>query len=207
MLMDVGAATAIALDVLEGLAACHDAGIVHRDVKPENILLDAEGRAKLADLGLACSDETTAITRTGAMLGTPRYMAPEQLLGEGADESSDLYAVALILHEMLTGQLPYPQRALGDLLEARLAGPPPPLRVRAPHVPPALAAVVDECLAAPREQRVRSATLLAAEIRRAVAPAAPRPDPLPRWSKRFVPWEARGSSTATTSRAGKVPSG
>lgn len=131
----------IARDVLAGLEACHQAGIVHRDVKPGNILLTSEGHAKIADLGLACFADLPSLTRTGAILGTPAYMAPEQWLGEPVGIPSDLFAVSLVLYEMLAGQPPVPREP-----EARarwLAGEPlTPLQEVAPRLPATLCAAV-----------------------------------------------------------------
>ncbi len=120
-----------------GLAAAHAAGLVHRDFKPENVLVDAAGHAKVGDFGLARLDEEelrvpsesslleATLTQTGALLGTPAYMAPEQLAGEPADARSDQYAFAVTLWEALAGERPHSARDVATLREASLAGPPP----------------------------------------------------------------------------------
>ena len=114
-------ALAIFADLLAGLAACHDAGIVHRDLKPENILFDHRGTTKLADLGIARHFDhvNERLTLTGSLIGTPRYMSPEQINGEPAIYASDLYATGLILHEMLYGFVPLCGRTLAELFVAR----------------------------------------------------------------------------------------
>jgi predicted Ser/Thr protein kinase len=120
------------IEVARALCAAHEAGIVHRDLKPENILRSDDGRIKILDFGIAqFTDQTlTQLTVTGAVLGTPAYMAPEQLVGPEVDFRADLYAAGVILSEMTSGVHPF---ATGD-------------RPRAP-IPPAVAAIVDRCLA------------------------------------------------------------
>lgn len=98
---------AIALDVLAGLGAAHDIGIVHRDVKPGNILIADDGRAKLADFGIAKTTEGLDHTMVGQVLGTPAYLAPERLAGQSATPSADLYALGVVLYEALTGEQPF----------------------------------------------------------------------------------------------------
>lgn len=157
-------AVAIALDVARGLQAAHAAGIVHRDIKPGNILLAAEGRAKLADFGIAkiaehppegAADERPA-TRLGVVLGTPGYMAPEQGLGLAADARSDLWSLAAVLYEMLTG---------------RRVGVAPARTIRAPRVPRSLMAVVERGLQADPAARYASAADFAAALQRAAGRA------------------------------------
>lgn len=111
------------LEVLEGLAAAHATGVVHRDVKPGNIMITPSGAAKLADFGIARLD-VSALTGTGAMIGTPGYMAPEQALGRGVDHRADLFAVASILYEILVGRAPFAAASLPETL-LRLTSPDP----------------------------------------------------------------------------------
>jgi hypothetical protein len=101
-------ARAIALDVARALCAAHEAGVIHRDLKPENVLLTTAGSVKVVDFGIALLEgpAATRLTRSGAMLGTPAYMAPEQLLGSTVDPRADLYAFGVLLREMLTGRHP-----------------------------------------------------------------------------------------------------
>lgn len=109
------------LEVLDGLGAAHATGVVHRDVKPGNIMITPAGAAKLADFGIARVD-LSALTGTGAMIGTPGYMAPEQALGRGVDHRADLFAVAAILYEILVGRAPFAAPSLPETL-LRLTGP------------------------------------------------------------------------------------
>jgi len=101
-------AQAMALEIVSALAAAHQAGVIHRDLKPENVLIATDGRIKIVDFGIAQIEgpEATRLTRAGAMLGTPAYMAPEQLLGGSVDARADIYAVGVVLSEMLTGHHP-----------------------------------------------------------------------------------------------------
>jgi predicted Ser/Thr protein kinase len=111
--IDESRVRAIAIEMASALGAAHDAGVIHRDLKPENVLIKADGRIKIVDFGIAQIEgpESTRLTRAGAMLGTPAYMAPEQLLGGQVDARADLYAVGVVLSEMLTGR--HPLRADG----------------------------------------------------------------------------------------------
>jgi tetratricopeptide (TPR) repeat protein len=116
------------------LAAIHDAGIVHRDIKPDNILIAKGGLVKLTDFGLAKSGDNR-LTRTGTSMGTPSYMSPEQVLGKDADARSDIYSMGLVLHELLTGQTVFRE---GDVLERQLQEMPKPPSASAEGVPPEL---------------------------------------------------------------------
>jgi serine/threonine-protein kinase len=147
LVLRIGARVALAL------AHAHAQGVVHRDLKPANVRLDlASGRLKLLDFGTARLEDT-AITRTGVTLGTPAYMAPEQLLGEPADARTDLYALGVMLYELLSGSLPYPASTLGELLRAVSAGAPTPLRQRRPELPAGLEQLVAQMLQADPSRR------------------------------------------------------
>src|SRR5437879_11862119 len=100
-------AASIIIQVCGALDAAHAAGVVHRDLKPQNIRVDKQGRATVMDFGIARSMEVTGMTQTGALLGTPEYMSPEQAKGEEVDARSDLFTVGIIFYELLTGKLPY----------------------------------------------------------------------------------------------------
>ncbi len=94
---------AIAKQVCEGLAEAHELGVVHRDLKPQNIMLDENGRAKIMDFGIARLVEAPGVTQSGVMIGTPDYMSPEQAEGIEVDQRSDIYSLGVILYEMVTG--------------------------------------------------------------------------------------------------------
>jgi len=97
------------IDIATGMAVAHQAGIVHRDLKPANILIDNEGLLKIVDFGVAAaqSQGDTQLTKTGYVIGSPKYMAPEQILGKKVDERADIYSLGVILYEMLSGVPPY----------------------------------------------------------------------------------------------------
>ena len=104
--LSVGKAISISKQVCEGLAEAHRLGVVHRDLKPQNIMVDREGNARIMDFGIARSIKTKGITGTGVMIGTPDYMSPEQVEGKEVDHRSDIYALGVILYEMVTKLLP-----------------------------------------------------------------------------------------------------
>ncbi len=114
------------------LTYLHGLGIVHRDLKPDNILIQPDGRLRLLDFGLA-RDKDVRLTRTGSVVGTPAYMAPEQILGEPIDERTDLYAVGVILYEALAGRLPHETQDVASMLYKILHESPAPLPSPSPH--------------------------------------------------------------------------
>ncbi len=118
--------------VLEALDYIHGEGIIHRDLKPANLMVQANGDIKLMDFGIAHTAERTRLTATGNVLGTPTFMAPEQLQGSPCDASIDIYALGLILYERLAGELPYPADFM-ELLREKLRGPLPTLQGRIPE--------------------------------------------------------------------------
>lgn len=157
-------AVGIALDVLRGLAAIHRAGIVHRDVKPANVLIDQSGRAKLTDFGIARRIDDPTLTGPVELLGTAPYVAPERVRGEPATPASDLYAVGVLLYELLTGRLPYPGETPEELFAQHLHASPIPPRHLRPDLAPALEQVVLRALAKDPVARFRSAEAMAAAL-------------------------------------------
>lgn len=125
-----------------GVAALHEAGLVHRDIKPDNLLLGEEGEVKVADLGLVGGEDLRSLTTEGAIIGTPAYMSPEMCKGAGSREpTSDIYSLGATLYELLTGELPHPAPTIPSLLLMRLATPNPDPTELVPDLPPALAKV------------------------------------------------------------------
>jgi len=146
--------------ICAGLAAVHAAGLVHRDVKPQNLLLGTDGVLKLGDFGIAAGHEGTRLTFAGTVLGTAGYLAPEQARGEQVTAAADIYAVGAVLYELLTGE---PSRKAGSLAElgAEDGFEPPDLAARVPAAPPELVAAVTGCLSVRPEDRPPSAAVLA----------------------------------------------
>jgi serine/threonine-protein kinase len=136
----------VAGQIAAGLALVHLAGIVHRDVKPQNILLDAEGRAKLTDFGIAISPDWTRVTRVGAVIGSSRYMSPEQIQNRSVDGRSDIYALGVVFYEMLTGRPPFDGTSIAEIGRKHLQESPTPLSEIRQDLPPGLERVVMRCL-------------------------------------------------------------
>jgi eukaryotic-like serine/threonine-protein kinase len=198
-------AVRIAGAVLEGLAAAHDRGLVHRDVKPSNILLPVAGGVKLADFGIAkeLSALTTGLTATGSVLGTPRYLAPEQAAGGDAGPASDLYALGAVLYECLAGRAPFEGDNPLAVALAHQQEAVPSLVARAPGVPPALEVAVERALAKRPEDRHGDAREMHAALKRApVDPAGGvrRPPPTPVATRQLA-------ADAPSAPAGEPPSG
>ncbi len=155
-------AAAVAADIAEALFHAHQRGVIHRDVKPGNVLLSHDGRTRLVDFGIAHSLATAAerLTLTGTVIGTLHAMAPEQLSGGPITPRTDLYGLGVVLHEALTGRQPYPATSPVALADAQRAGPP-----ALAGVEPALAAVIAGCLAFDPNDRPLHAGALAAALR------------------------------------------
>ncbi len=132
--------------ICQGLNAAHSENVVHRDLKPQNILLSPDGRARIMDFGLARSFDDTGLTQTGGILGTPAYMSPEQALGQHGDTRSDIFSFGVIAYELLTGQLPFPSQTLSESLLSRTRGRARPIEVADPSTPAWLACIVMKCL-------------------------------------------------------------
>jgi serine/threonine-protein kinase len=162
-------ALALLAQAADALDAAHAAGVVHRDVKPQNILVDEEDRAFLADFGLTKTASDRKATRSGRYTGSLDYAAPEIIRGEPAGPAADLYAFAAVLAEVLTGVVPFPVDSEAALLYAHLQGEPPRPSERRPELPAGLDQVVARGLAKRPEERYRTAGELVADARRALA--------------------------------------
>ncbi|MBI4259865.1 MAG: protein kinase [Actinobacteria bacterium] len=176
--VDPARAVSVVLSVLTALRFAHERGIVHRDVKPRNVLMDGEGRVKVSDFGIARAAYVGGadLTTTGSVLGSVPYLSPEQVAGKEVDRRSDLYSVGVILYELLTGRRPF--EAETDLAQAmmRLTADPMPPRAVVPGIPRQLEAVVVRALARDPGDRFQTAEEMAAaleRVRRAEAPTDP----------------------------------
>lgn len=154
-------AVELVVQVCAGLHHAHGAGLVHRDIKPQNLLLRRDGTVKIADFGIARSAHATKLTEIGSILGTAAYLAPEQAVGETVTPAADLYSVGVVLYQLLTGQTPYTAETLGQLLLLRQEQPIRPVRDVVGTVPTALEDVIMRCLARMPEYRPSSALALA----------------------------------------------
>jgi serine/threonine protein kinase len=159
-------AAAIAADIAEALFHAHQRGVIHRDVKPGNVLLSADGRTRLVDFGIAHSLAVASerLTMAGTVVGSLHSMAPEQLVGGPITPRTDLYGLGAVLHESLTGRPPYAESSPVALAEAQRAGPP-----RMDGIDPALAAAIAGCLAYEPEERPLHAGALAEALRAWIA--------------------------------------
>ncbi len=139
----VDEAVAYAIEIGRGLTAAHARKLVHRDVKPQNVLIDPDGRAKVTDFGIARSMESKGLTATGRVLGTTDYVSPEQAMGEDVDERSDVYSLGVVLYEMLTGDVPFEAETQVGVAMKHVNEPMPDVQAKRPDVSAALALVID----------------------------------------------------------------
>jgi eukaryotic-like serine/threonine-protein kinase len=162
--LDVREALEIALEVARGLAFAHQSGIIHRDVKPQNVLLNGDGKAKVTDFGIARSLDVDGMTQTGTVLGTSNYIAPEQASGNRVDAHSDVYALGAVLYELLAGEVPFPGESFVAVAMKHVHEPPPNVLDVRKDVPLRVAAAVDRALEKEPEQRFPTMAEFAAEL-------------------------------------------
>ncbi len=182
------------LYVLDALGYAHSMNVVHRDIKPNNIMLNENQDVKVMDFGIARVVGSERMTREGSMIGTPEYMAPEQIRGQEVDPRTDIYALGILLYEMLTGRLPFVNANHFELMRAHIEAAPPSPRQYAPHIPPSMEELMLRALAKRKEDRYASAY----EFRDAILAS---PD-LPGITLPGI--AARGSAPITGSHLGRI---
>lgn len=187
----------LAIQILRGLATAHEAGLVHRDMKPQNVIVSDDGTLKITDFGIAKAMGDAGMTETGVSLGTPHYLSPEQAMGIDVTPRSDLYAVGVILYEMLSGQLPFDGDSPMRVSYAHVFDEPKPLREVAPRVSDGMTAVVGRAMAKDPDNRYTSADEMLLALEGATREAQP-PVAAPRSSHGVAEMRANSSESATT---------
>ena len=164
--LSLAAGLRVTAQVLKGLQAAHDAGVLHRDIKPGNIILDPRGNARLMDFGIArqAVDEGKDLTRTGTIEGTANYMAPEVLLGKIADARSDIYSTGVMMNQLFTGQLPFSGNTSMEVCMAHVQKEPAPPSEYWPEMPSSLEALILKCMAKDPDQRHPTAKSLLEDL-------------------------------------------
>jgi eukaryotic-like serine/threonine-protein kinase len=167
--LPVRRALELGLEVGRALAFAHGQGLIHRDVKPQNVLLNDEGHAKVTDFGIARSLDGVGHTETGTVLGTSHYIAPEQARGEQIDAQTDIYSFGVVLYELLTGELPYPGDNFLTVAMKHVNDPSPNVLDRRPDTPLRLASLIERCMAKVPADRPASMADVVAELQACVA--------------------------------------
>jgi eukaryotic-like serine/threonine-protein kinase len=174
--MEVDQAVDVITQACRGLDYAHRNGVVHRDVKPGNLLVSDSDVVKLADFGIARATDQSSITQVGSVLGTAAYLAPEQARGEEAGPRADLYSLGVVAYQLLTGRLPYEASSLSELALKQQREAPSPIDELNPRVPPELADAIGTALALDKEERPETALLLAEAITSGARGVEPNPN-------------------------------
>ena len=171
--LPVERALELALQVARGLAFAHEHGLIHRDVKPQNVLLNGDGKAKVTDFGIARSlDVEHGVTQTGTVLGTSNYIAPEQASGQPVGAQTDVYALGVVIYELLAGDVPFPGENFVTVAMKHVNEPPPNVLDVRRDVPPRVAAALDRALEKDPRQRFPTMDAFAAELEACLAELA-----------------------------------
>jgi serine/threonine protein kinase/tetratricopeptide (TPR) repeat protein len=164
--LTIGKAIHVARQVCEGLTEAHRIGVIHRDLKPRNIMVDREGNARIMDFGIAASHEVKEISDSRIMLGTPHYMSPEQVSGKPTDRRSDIYSLGIIMFEMVTGQVPFDgDTTISIALKHRSEQPPNPVEINY-RIPDEFSQLILKCLEKDKEKRYQSADEVLFDLRK-----------------------------------------
>ncbi len=176
--LSVERARQIALELSDALTRAHYLNIIHRDLKPENILLDTDGTPKLTDFGVArLVSETNRLTGTGTQIGTPYYMSPEAWEGKPLDAQTDIWALGVVLYEMLSGEVPFGGETLVAVMHKVLTAPLPDIKTKRPDVPDGLVAILGRMLTRNKAARYQSMRELGADLERGAPPPTVAPVP------------------------------
>ena len=170
--LDAGRTLRILRPIAAALDTAHEAGLIHRDIKPQNILVGGRDHAYLADFGLTKAAGEKGLTKTGQFVGTLDYISPEQIRGQNATAASDIYALAAVLYECLTGVVPYPKESEAAVLYAHMSDEPPSVTAARPELPPALDEVIRRAMAKDPAERYATATQMIEAAERAFGPSA-----------------------------------
>ena len=200
--LEITQALAYAIEIARALGAAHERLIVHRDVKPQNVLISNEGSAKITDFGIARTLSEEGLTMDGRVLGTTDYVSPEQALGQPVTGQSDLYSLGIVLYEMLTGAVPFSAETPVAVAMRHVREQVPDVQSRRPEVSAATAAVVEHATAADLGQRYPNAATMVSDLEEALALETSRSGQatgevtsvlrtLPRRSRRRLPWRMR----------------
>ncbi|MFN8160374.1 MAG: protein kinase [Solirubrobacterales bacterium] len=172
--LDIQEAIAYAIEIARGLTVAHARQMVHRDIKPQNVLIDSEGRAKLTDFGISRQLEQDGLTATGRVLGTTDYVAPEQAMGQGVDPRSDIYSLGVVLYEMLTGDVPFTADSQVGVAMKHVNEELPDVQGRRPEVSAAVALVVERATFKDPARRYQSIEEMIADLETALEVEAAR---------------------------------
>jgi serine/threonine-protein kinase len=172
--LDTQEAIAYAIEVARGLSVAHARNMVHRDIKPQNVLIDEEGRAKLTDFGISRQLEQDGVTATGRVLGTTDYVAPEQAMGKGVDPRSDLYSLGVVLYEMLIGQVPFHADSQVGVAMKHVNEELPDVQRRRPEASAAVALVVERATAKNPDERYQTVAEMIDDLETALEVEAAR---------------------------------
>jgi eukaryotic-like serine/threonine-protein kinase len=172
--LPVPEAVAYAIEIGRALSCAHAHRLVHRDVKPQNVLIDPDGRAKVTDFGIARSMEAKGLTATGRVLGTTDYVSPEQALGHQVTEQSDIYSLGIVLYEMLTGETPFSADTQVAVAMKHVRDPLPDVQRRRPEVSAALASIVERATAKETRNRYRTVDEMVHDLEQVLAIEAAR---------------------------------